>query len=686
MRSLSIVAVALLGSALSVANAEQAKTTRPPKNQPPTLTTARGPAQVSALTGTHNPTPHQAKVGPTNGPSHHSFVSGGSDTCATATNISGPGPFNGDNLGASTDGGDPCGVLMGADVWYNWTAGSSGPVIFSLCGSNYDTSIAIYDTAACTGANLACNDDFCGLQSQTTANVVAGNVYKIQVGGFNASTGNYTLNIGSAPTCPCSGAPPEGEVGCGVPTDTFNGGCNSSPPVYSAIACGGTVCGNGAFNGSYRDTDWYQFTVTGPTSVTWTLTGEYGIVAGILDNNCPPNLLSFVQGPACTPVVAVASVSAGTYVAFAAPDFSTLITCGTNDSYLGALTCVPVAPPGPCDVLHDGSSENAVGFGAPTGTDILWMQRQSDASQTSTVVSSISTAWGTAAFPGNGPAVGSIQRIGIWQDTDNDGDPSTGLSLVAGYPISVTVTNVDNDVLDTYPLSPPVIISGTYFIGASSEGAFPSPLDQSVAGSGRSWLVGNNTGANTINYANLNAEPVPPLSEDNIAPGVWLLQAQCDAKGTISTFCFGDGSGAACPCNNSGLPGRGCDNSDAGVTGGLLSVLSGTASISANNLRLTETGHHLSSLAVMFQGTVLSGQLSYGDGLRCVGNPLRRIYILSASSSVINTPVSPSVAAAGLITVPGTIKGYYLAYRDPVNFCTSNTFNASNSLKIVWAP
>jgi hypothetical protein len=142
-------------------------------------------------------------------------------------------------------------------------------------------------------------------------------------------------------------------------------------------------------------------------------------------------------------------------------------------------------------------------------------------------------------------ANGSTARYGIWQDNDNDGDPTTGvLSLVAG-PFNVIVSGSEMDNFQVLPLSTPAVISGVYFIGVSSEGRFPAPLDQSVAGSGRSWLVGNNTGANTINYANLNAEPVPPLSEDNIAPGVWLLQAQCDAKGTISTFCFGDGSGAA---------------------------------------------------------------------------------------------------------------------------------------------
>src|SRR5258705_3723488 len=98
-----------------------------------------------------------------------------------------------------------------------------------------------------------------------------------------------------------------------------------------------------------------------------------------------------------------------------------------------ASTRTPMSPLvfGPCDVIDDGSSENGLGLAAPTGTDVLWMQRQGDVGQ-STVVFSISTCWGTPAFSGSGPADGSTARYGIWQDNDNDGDPTTGLSLVAG--------------------------------------------------------------------------------------------------------------------------------------------------------------------------------------------------------------------------------------------------------------
>jgi len=156
----------------------------------------------------------------------------------------------------------------------------------------------------------------------------------------------------------------------------------------------------------------------------------------------------------------------------------------------------------------------------------------------------------------------------------------------------------------------------------------------------------------------------------------------------IVPYCFGDGTGNPCPCGSpAGAAGHGCSNS-ANLSGAIISVLSGSNSIGAADLRLTSTGHRLSTLAVWFQGDVLGTQPAYGDGLRCAGAPLVRLYNMSFAPGTmpdpLNTPASPSIVVRGGITVPGTIKGYFLAYRDPGTWGCASTFNASNALRVTW--
>src|SRR5262249_5119614 len=71
-------------------------------------------------------------------------------------------------------------------------------------------------------------------------------------------------------TCP-GGSVQEGEPVCAAEyVDTTNGGCNSTPPVFKAISCNQTICGeigtyiftNGTPPTNRRDTDWYRFSVT----------------------------------------------------------------------------------------------------------------------------------------------------------------------------------------------------------------------------------------------------------------------------------------------------------------------------------------------------------------------------------------------------------------------------------------
>jgi hypothetical protein len=78
--------------------------------------------------------------------------------------------------------------------------------------------------------------------------------------------------------CPTTSIP-EGEPPCSTDyDDLYNGGCNSTPPIFQAYNCGDTVCGEtGTFlfqGGNYRDTDWYEFEITEPSLVTFSASVE----------------------------------------------------------------------------------------------------------------------------------------------------------------------------------------------------------------------------------------------------------------------------------------------------------------------------------------------------------------------------------------------------------------------------
>jgi hypothetical protein len=113
-------------------------------------------------------------------------------------------------VGATTDGPVHVGVcqLDGQaynDVWYDYTASCAGRLSVSLCGSDYDTVLVVYNSCACPllDANVAaCDDDGCpyvgpeSFQSQLTLTVAQGSCYKIRVGGWATDdAGAGTIDI-----------------------------------------------------------------------------------------------------------------------------------------------------------------------------------------------------------------------------------------------------------------------------------------------------------------------------------------------------------------------------------------------------------------------------------------------------------------------------------------------------------
>lgn len=117
------------------------------------------------------------------------------DNCADAEPVGNVTNLPFDTTEATHDGTGGC--MSSPNIWYCYTAPSSGSVIVSLCGSSYDTMVAVYNGCSCDplGANIACNDDYCGLSSQVTFDATEGNTYLIEVGGWSSSTGLGVLSI-----------------------------------------------------------------------------------------------------------------------------------------------------------------------------------------------------------------------------------------------------------------------------------------------------------------------------------------------------------------------------------------------------------------------------------------------------------------------------------------------------------
>ena len=159
-------------------------------------------------------------------------------------------------------------------------------------------------------------------------------------------------------------------------------------------------------------------------------------------------------------------------------------------------------------------------------------------------------------------------------------------------------------------------------------------------------------------------------------------------------FCSGDGTSGPCPCANQGLPGRGCDNS-AG-TGGALLTASGAASLGGDTFLLTSSGELASVSSVVLQGDAAVGALPFGDGLRCAGGNLRRLYVLAAQQGVVVAPtgnalsVSARSAQLGDVIPAGSTRVYQVYYRDPdLAFCAvpqGDSWNVSSAVSVVWQP
>lgn len=161
-------------------------------------------------------------------------------------------------------------------------------------------------------------------------------------------------------------------------------------------------------------------------------------------------------------------------------------------------------------------------------------------------------------------------------------------------------------------------------------------------------------------------------------------------------FCDPGTSGVInCPCSNPPAgSGRGCDNSAA--TGGASISASGSASLAGDTLVFVTAGQRPTGTTILLQGNnPLVVGAAFGQGVRCVGGTLKRLYVKTASGGSITAPdfglgdptVSARSSTLGDVIAPGTHRFYSAYYRDPIILGGCNTlftFNITNAGDVLW--
>ena len=175
--------------------------------------------------------------------------------------------------------------------------------------------------------------------------------------------------------------------------------------------------------------------------------------------------------------------------------------------------------------------------------------------------------------------------------------------------------------------------------------------------------------------------------------------------------CFGDGTGTACPCGNSGAAGAGCATRFPGDPAGILctsaSTLVGTTLSASGSISLADQADPTTRLVLtandtttqpglFFSGinTIAGGSGTvFGDGLRCCGGGVRRLELMNLPSqgAGVNCPATGSTTVDLTNVTPGTVSAgvklcYQYWYRNPgVRSECGTNFNLSNAISITWA-
>ncbi len=289
---------------------------------------------------------------------------------------------------------------------------------------------------------------------------------------------------------------------------------------------------------------------------------------------------------------------------------------------------------------------------------------------------------------------------GVWAGTPGaltlvlrEGDivPGTGGSIAGGLSGTSIYFNDQGQVLFNVSLTGGTITGTSLWAWDAANGLYPVvlPGDQIELTPG---VFGTASGFGGVQFNNCDGAAMNFGHDGTIGLRIGLLAGGSVqmvghllnvASGT--PYCFGDGSGTACPCGNAGAAGNGCASSVNASGGNLAGV--GIASISSDSLTLHGTGL-VNTSGLYFQGTTQQSGgagATFGDGLRCAAGSVIRLGTKVATGGASQYPLmgDASISVKGAVTTPGT-RTYQLWYRNAGPFCTPSTFNLTNGVNVAW--
>jgi len=177
--------------------------------------------------------------------------------------------------------------------------------------------------------------------------------------------------------------------------------------------------------------------------------------------------------------------------------------------------------------VDDGTTETSVGL-SDDGT-LIWFNAL-EATSGCELISEIWIVWGSFDAPSS-PPNGSAAHVYLWEDPNDDGNPSDAVLLMA-HPVEVQNSGTGAEARYNIPITS---VSGTFFLGASYEGpalTYSGAVDNTipVVDPPVSWytiaVFGPFDPENLAAYA-------PELLVDADIPGEWVMRAVGGSGGYV---------------------------------------------------------------------------------------------------------------------------------------------------------